>query len=80
MKRLYTVTDGRKVQTASAKMHPFTNIDPDNYSATDDMKHLYFKDYKHLKGVSFDDNTETLASKIIAAIGLFIVLLVLIFI
>lgn len=62
------------------RLHPFTSTDPDNYSAADNMKHLYFKDYKHLKGVSFDEPyTEPLFSKIMASLGLFVVLLVLIF-
>lgn len=39
------------------KLHYFTNIDPVNYdySAQDTMKHLYFKDYKHLAGVQWLD-------------------------
>ena len=72
MKKLHTAFDSRK-------MHPFTTIEPDNYSAQDNMKHLYFKDYKHLKNVDFDNDSEPLATKILASMGLFIVLLVLLF-
>jgi hypothetical protein len=62
------------------KLTYFCSTDPDNYSAQDNMKHLYFKDYKHLKDVDFVVDTEPLAVKILASMGLFIVLLVLLFI
>ena len=62
-------------------MSYFTTTEPCNYSAQDNLKHLYFKDYKHLRGVSFDEvDTEPLSHKIIASAGFIMFLLVILFI
>ena len=62
-------------------MSYFTKIDPINYNEVDNMKHLQFKDYKHLKGVNFDDHREEpIAIKIMATMGLIACLIVLLFI
>lgn len=62
------------------KNNIFTTTEPDNYSAQDNMKHLYFKDYKHLKDVNFVDDSEPLAIKIIASIGFIMLFLLILFI
>ena len=65
------------------KLHYFTNIDPVNYdySAQDTMKHLQFKDYKHLKDVDFDyHREEPIAVKIMATMGLICCFIVILFI
>jgi hypothetical protein len=62
------------------KLHPFTNIDPDNYSAQDNMKHLYFKDYKALRDVSFETDSEPLTQKVIASVGFIMLFLLILFI
>ena len=52
-------------------MSYFTNIDPVDYdyAAQDTMKHLQFKDYKHLQGINFDnDREEPIWIKIMASI------------
>lgn len=39
----------------------FTDTSPSNYDeyyANDSLKHLYFKDYKYLKNVSWDDDNK----------------------
>ena len=59
---------------------PFTSTEPDNYSAQDNMKHLYFKDYKYLQGVKWETDSEPLAIKIVAAIGFIMLLITLLFI
>jgi hypothetical protein len=58
----------------------FTSTEPDNYSAQDNMKHLYFKDYKHLQGVSFETDTQPLAEKIMASIAFIMLFLLILFI
>ena len=62
------------------KNNIFTSTEPDNYSAQDNMKHLYFKDYKHLKGVSFETDTTPLAEKIMASVGFIMLFLLILFI
>lgn len=62
------------------KLHYLTSTEPDNYSAQDNMKHLYFKDYKHLQGVTWENDNEPLAVKIMSAIGFIMLLLTLLFI
>jgi hypothetical protein len=63
------------------KHNYFTTTEPCNYSAQDNMKHLYFKDYKHLQGVSFDEvDSEPLTHKVIASIGFIMTLLLILFI
>lgn len=58
------------------KTYYFTQTDPINYdyAAQDTMKHLYFKDYKHLKGVQFTDNN-IIWSDIFGAIMLIVAML-----
>jgi len=55
-------------------MSYFTKIDPVDYEevASDCTKHLYFRDYKHLKNVDWDIDTEPLSSKILSLLGLVI--------
>ena len=65
------------------KLHYFTKLDPVDYdyAAQDTMKHLQFKDYKHLKGVSFDEATEEhIAVKIMASMGFIMCLITILFI
>lgn len=43
------------------KLNYFTDTSPANYDeyyANDSLKHLYFKDYKHLKDVEFTDDNK----------------------
>ena len=64
-------------------MSYFTKIDPINYEeiARDNTKHLYFRDYKHLKNVNFDDHRgEPLLVKIMATMGLIACFIVILFI
>lgn len=62
-------------------MSYFTNIDPMDYKQMDNMKHLQFKDYKHLRDVSFDEHTqEPVWLKIMASMGFIMCLIVLLFI
>ena len=62
-------------------MSYFTKIDPINYNEVDNMKHLQFKDYKHLQGVNFDEvREESITLKIMAAMGFIMCLIVLLFI
>jgi len=63
------------------KQNYFTTTEPCNYSAQDNMKHLYFKDYKHLRGVSFNEVDDTsLTHKVIASAGFIMLLLLILFI
>lgn len=63
------------------KLTYFCSINPDNYCAQDNMKHLQFKDYKHLKNVTFDEATEEhIAVKIMASMGLIVCLIAILFI
>jgi len=62
------------------KLNYFTDDSPTNYCADDNMKHLYFKDYKHLTGVKWQVDTEPLSHKIIASAGFIMFLLVILFI
>ena len=62
-------------------MSYFTNIEPMDYNKMDNMKHLQFKDYKHLQGVNFDnDREESTIVKIMATIGFIMCLIVILFI
>ena len=62
-------------------MSYFTKIDPINYNEVDNMKHLQFKDYKHLRDVNFDDPiSEPIAVKIMATIGFIMCFIVILFI
>ena len=62
-------------------MSYFTKIDPINYHEVDNMKHLQFKDYKHLRDVNFDEATEEhIAVKIMASMGLIVCLIAILFI
>ena len=64
-------------------MSYFTKLDPINYDevARDTMKHLQFKDYKHLRDVNFDnDGEESIIVKIMATIGFIMCLIVILFI
>lgn len=62
-------------------MSYFTNIDPMDYKQMDNIKHLQFKDYKHLQGVNFDDPIhEPIWLKIMAAMGFIMCLIVILFI
>ena len=64
-------------------MSYFTKIDPVDYDyvAQDTMKHLQFKDYKHLQDVDFDDHRgEPLLVKIMATMGLIACFIVILFI
>ena len=64
-------------------MSYFTKIDPIDYEeiARDTTKHLYFRDYKHLKNVNFDDHRgEPLLVKIMATMGLICCFIVILFI
>lgn len=64
-------------------MSYFTKLDPVDYdyAAQDTMKHLQFKDYKHLKDVNFDDHREEpIAVKIMATIGFIMCFIVILFI
>ena len=64
-------------------MSYFTKLDPVDYdyAAQDTMKHLQFKDYKHLQGVNFDnDREESTIVKIMATIGFIMCLIVILFI
>lgn len=49
------------------KTNYLTNIDPINYdyAAQDTMKHLYFKDYKHLKDVTWSYGESNLDKSIV---------------
>jgi hypothetical protein len=58
----------------------FISTEPDNYSAQDNMKHLYFKDYKHLTGVKWQADSEPLFDKVIAAIAFIMLFLLILFI
>jgi hypothetical protein len=62
------------------KNNIFTSTEPDNYSAQDNMKHLYFKDYNHLQGVSFETDSEPLLEKVIASVGFIMLFLLILFI
>ena len=59
-----------------SKLNYFTQTDPINYdyAAQDNMKHLYFRDYKELKGVQFTD-TNVIWSDVFGAIMLIVAML-----
>ena len=64
-------------------MSYFTKLDPVNCEevASDCTKHLYFRDYKHLRNVSFDEDiAEPLWLKILASLGFIMCFIVLLFI
>lgn len=62
-------------------MSYFTKIDPINYNEVDNMKHLQFKDYKHLRDVNFDAHREEpMWVKIMATMGFIMCLIVILFI
>lgn len=65
-------------------MSYFTNLDPVDYdyaAQEDKLKHVSFKDYKHLKDVNFDDPIhEPIWLKIMAAMGLTVCFIVILFI
>lgn len=57
------------------KLHPFTQTEPINYCAEDTMKHLYFKDYKHLKDVDWGIDKSIVIDDIIGLLGFIIAVL-----
>lgn len=58
------------------KINYFTQTDPTNYCAQDNMKHLYFKDYKHLKDVTWSDSESNVVwSDVFCAIMLIVAML-----
>lgn len=59
------------------KTNYFTDTDPINYdyAAQDNMKHLYFKDYKYLKYVKFVDDYKVIWSDVFGAIMLIVAML-----
>ena len=62
-------------------MSYFTNIDPINYNEVDNMKHLQYRDYKHLRDVEFETPIyEPLWLKIMATMGLICCFIVILFI
>lgn len=61
------------------KLNYFVDDTPTNYCAADSMKHLYFKDYKHLKDVDWEDRI-TLADKIITYVSIVAAFLLILFI
>ena len=65
-------------------MSYFTKLDPVDYdyaAQEDKLKHVSFKDYKHLQGVSFDEATEEhIAIKILATMGFIVCLITILFI
>ena len=64
-------------------MSYFTKLDPINYDeiASDSSRHLRYRDYKHLQGVSFDDPIhEPMWIKIIATMGFIMCFIVILFI
>ncbi len=62
------------------KLNYFVDDTPTNYCAEDNMKHLYFKDYKHLKNVDWHNDTETLLSKVLTGLSFVVTLIILVFI
>lgn len=62
------------------KIELFTDSTPNNYTERDVMKDYYFKDYKHLKGVNFEDEHTPMSLKILGSVGFIMTLLVLLFI
>ena len=64
-------------------MSHFTKLDPTNYDevARDTNRHLRYHDYKHLRGVNFDnDREDSVVVKIMATMGLIVCLIVILFI
>jgi hypothetical protein len=58
----------------------FTDDTPNNYINEDTMKHYYFKDYKHLRDVIFEDDPTPLSLKVLGSMGFIMTLLMLLFI
>lgn len=57
------------------KTNYFTQTDPINYCAEDNMKHLYFKDYKYLKDVKLVDDYKVVWADVFGAIMLIVAFL-----
>lgn len=61
------------------KTNYLTNIDPINYdyaAQEDRLKHVYFKDYKHLKDVTWSDSESNIVwSDVFGAIMLIVAML-----
>lgn len=62
------------------KLNYFTDDSPTNYCADDNMKHLYFKDYKHLKNVTWVDDSESPLTKVLTGLAFVVTLITLLFI
>ena len=62
------------------KLNYFVDESPQIYCADDNLKHLYFKDYKHLKNVDWHNDTESLTSKVLTGLAFVITLITLLFI
>lgn len=62
------------------KIELFTDCTPTNYTERDNMKDYYYRDYKNLRDVNFDDDVTPLSSKILGSIGFIMTLLFLLFI
>ena len=60
-------------------MSYFTNVEPIDYSKQDELKHLRYRDYKHLKDVDWDDN-EPVSDKIITYVSILAAFLLILFI
>jgi hypothetical protein len=62
------------------KIELFTDETPFNYTERDNMKDYYFKDYKHLRDVIFEDDPTPLSLKVLGSMGFIMTLLMLLFI